>query len=570
MSSDSSISSLLQLVRMVKDTISTNVDQYQSNAHNTLYAEATEVEAALQKAVQDFSKVVNAYRPFNRLPYDVLVRVFELAGRGTPMLKIARVCRWWRQVALDTPYLWAVCELPKDSRYRRLLSNRSKQTPLHLDINMWNGRTSLRALARLTSQQPLRSLRVLFMCYDDPALPLSYLFKAFSLPAPDLKELSLVSGSQLDGQLFEPLFNSQMPQLHTLKFNRVNLWVQCFGPSLRSLTIAEVRNLPMAGLCSALCAVPNLEVLALIGSSLNDIPTREDLTQEPISLQRLQLLRIDVRFYPDQDPYFQWFRFTNLLSTPPSLAKYFDVVDDKKSRWHPGHVGTPIVYSITPRHTVKRYQKFDGLRILKLDHSNDIISISASDDQSVIKLSLKHSNNTWLLKEEGLALETILCELTHVTDLIVNARKDCRTPGQPVKCDLHGRWGALLRLMPSLVRLRLKARSEDVQQILEELHPFNPSPTAAYPAPSLKEIAISDTLAVPNSDVIQAMTLFLEYRQSSGHLIERLEFLESPSSSQIVAQMQSYVQTVVVYRDFHVGSIPIPDHFTVLERGLNL
>ena len=78
-------------------------------------------KAELERRIPEVASFINANRPINRLPVEILVTIFDLVHSGLPyMLCIARenfpreppwypmiaVCRLWRDIVSSTPKLW--------------------------------------------------------------------------------------------------------------------------------------------------------------------------------------------------------------------------------------------------------------------------------------------------------------------------------------------------------------------------------------------------------------------------------------------------------------------------------
>ncbi|KAH7087906.1 hypothetical protein BKA62DRAFT_729498 [Auriculariales sp. MPI-PUGE-AT-0066] len=73
---------------------------------------------AVQRAVSNAGRRVNAYAPVNRLPGDVLVEIFSNLG-SMVMIQVARVCRKWRDTSRSIPTLWSRLDLYPGRRFSR-------------------------------------------------------------------------------------------------------------------------------------------------------------------------------------------------------------------------------------------------------------------------------------------------------------------------------------------------------------------------------------------------------------------------------------------------------------------
>src|SRR6266702_7525687 len=74
-----------------------------SKSLNTSGRQSRHVGTALSHAVPKRAELVNASRPMNKLPPELLFQVFDFVGSGPAILPLAQVCRRWRAVALSSP-----------------------------------------------------------------------------------------------------------------------------------------------------------------------------------------------------------------------------------------------------------------------------------------------------------------------------------------------------------------------------------------------------------------------------------------------------------------------------------
>ncbi|KDQ06751.1 hypothetical protein BOTBODRAFT_192852 [Botryobasidium botryosum FD-172 SS1] len=95
----------------------------------------------------------NQLLPIYRLSNEILTMMFELATRHSKsnqlrplerkaLLNILRVSRLWRNVALNTPALWACFDL-MNVKAAPLLLNRSRHIPLDLDSGIYAAATAV-------------------------------------------------------------------------------------------------------------------------------------------------------------------------------------------------------------------------------------------------------------------------------------------------------------------------------------------------------------------------------------------------------------------------------------------
>ncbi|KDQ21939.1 hypothetical protein BOTBODRAFT_61508 [Botryobasidium botryosum FD-172 SS1] len=178
----------------------------------------------------------NQLLPISRLPDEVLSSIFEMTAKfeemkdrdlleQRPQSTITRVCRAWRDVAINTPRFWAVID--KVNRpLAHLFVARSKQTPLHIWLsNSWY-------------TEPLHS-----RCADRVA----YFISPF---VPHIDRWHTLNLSNISSHGLEALSSSSAPQLQHLHIalkagsciTHINFTSQYLlfsgqTPSLRDLTL---------------------------------------------------------------------------------------------------------------------------------------------------------------------------------------------------------------------------------------------------------------------------------------------------------------------------------------------
>ncbi|RPD70130.1 hypothetical protein L226DRAFT_257850 [Lentinus tigrinus ALCF2SS1-7] len=211
----------------------------------------------LGKRISNTIAFIDANRPINRLPFELLVTIFRLVhedldkhqytdsyvdcvGRSPPWYPMVAVCRHWRSVVCATPMLWCLVQIgPKTTAHcLDLVLSRSKDLPIAVNVySLPNvvpfGEVLVRHRARITSfhvqgvtrapssfihnfvQASMPNLRTLSMWFDpflvDPTteededdLPIDeqevFMFGISRHRHPELQELSL-RGIGLQGTL---------------------------------------------------------------------------------------------------------------------------------------------------------------------------------------------------------------------------------------------------------------------------------------------------------------------------------------------------------------------------------
>ncbi|KIK91637.1 hypothetical protein PAXRUDRAFT_13684 [Paxillus rubicundulus Ve08.2h10] len=271
----------------------------------SLLDQRRELESHLEQAARSQS-------PVYRLPEELLSSIFVVGvcelGDEDPLLvsSLMLVCRFWRDVAINTPELWAnICVSPHDSldKARRRLA-RSKSVPLDITVNfsprvenatgvmenivramdlvrpaLWRARSF-----RLSVPNRPQAHAALLRCKED---------------APHLETLSIcIFHSMQEGHYsspYLPLFNGHTPRLRSCSFTSFNFgWDRRLLSGLRVLQLGGYWNgfsPSVDKLLDVLRGCPSLEELALRNMSDVDpdasIPLEQHCTTTVVKLPRL-------------------------------------------------------------------------------------------------------------------------------------------------------------------------------------------------------------------------------------------------------------------------------------------
>ncbi|KAF5369349.1 hypothetical protein D9758_002769 [Tetrapyrgos nigripes] len=274
----------------------------------SLMSQRRELEYHLEQAVRLQS-------PVHRLPSELLSSIFITGvldvGDDNPVMvsTLMLVCRYWAEVALDTPILWSKISVsPHDSleKARRKLS-RSKSCPLDITIDIpieyTNSVTELVIHATDMIRPALWRTRSLFLSVPNRAQAHAALSRCQE-DAPVLESLTIQIHHSIDDRYSTnpilPIFKGQTPRLRSVSLTSFN-----FGWDLRLVSSLKVLKLggyfngfapSSSTLISILRQCPELEELALRNMSIDSAPcygTRisdefdTPPTSKPVRLPRL-------------------------------------------------------------------------------------------------------------------------------------------------------------------------------------------------------------------------------------------------------------------------------------------
>ena len=200
----------------------------------------------------------NALSPISFLPIEVIESIFsysrvpnstlstftpgEKREKRDPLawLRVAHVCRQWREIALNQALFWSHVDFANVSwaGATEILS-RAKNVPLYLEARVpWN--YIQLATFREELQRRISRTRHLEISAIHPHL--YKILQAFVSPAPILERLSLACEGYFPGPSFYPntLFNGITPRLSRLELRNCDISWKL--PGLRGLTHLEIRS----------------------------------------------------------------------------------------------------------------------------------------------------------------------------------------------------------------------------------------------------------------------------------------------------------------------------------------
>ncbi|KAG9315781.1 hypothetical protein JVU11DRAFT_3430 [Chiua virens] len=277
----------------------------------SLLRQRQELESRLEQAVRSQS-------PIYRLPEELLSSIFIIgvcqSGDQDPLLvsSLMLVCRYWRDVVIDTSELWAtICISPNDSleKARRKLA-RSKSVPLDITVN-FPPRAETRAEdATGVTENIVRAMDLLApalwrarsFCLNVPNRPQAHaaLMKCKEEDATLLESLSIcIFHSMQEDHCSSPclpLFKGRTPRLRSCLFTSFNFdWDKRITSGLRVLQLGGYWNgfsPSVDKLLELLRGCPHLEELALRNMSDADPDASVHSEPESISNKVVRLPRL--------------------------------------------------------------------------------------------------------------------------------------------------------------------------------------------------------------------------------------------------------------------------------------
>ncbi|KAL0071785.1 hypothetical protein AAF712_000707 [Marasmius tenuissimus] len=158
------------------------------------------VSASVEMARAE-AELANMSTPMCRLPTEVLANIFMHCNTNYPvfvegnrakgtitLFRLARICRHWREIALNTPELWAQPDFSFGTPLARTMLKRSKDVPLVLDAELDK---NTKAVLLEALRDALSRLTVLHLTASDNRADLEEVLRVLTQPAPFLHTLGL-------------------------------------------------------------------------------------------------------------------------------------------------------------------------------------------------------------------------------------------------------------------------------------------------------------------------------------------------------------------------------------------
>ena len=92
------------------------------------------IERDLTEVLHAIREIWNTYVPINKLPPEILSKIFEYHTHELPLVGATHVCRYWRSVLISSPSFWTCLQFRSVNRTLAYLE-RSKAAPIDILIN---------------------------------------------------------------------------------------------------------------------------------------------------------------------------------------------------------------------------------------------------------------------------------------------------------------------------------------------------------------------------------------------------------------------------------------------------
>ncbi len=232
-------------------------------------------------------------RPINRLPPELLVHIFSYLGGGAFVVPASQVCRRWRDIALDTPSLWAVIREQDNMFAAQCFMERSRRAKLDVSIiiDMLQPDDFV-VFQSLVMPHATRIRRLHVDVFGDRAYDFYRLLAKRDFLMPGLEHFSIRMTeygwhdyADDDPLLSRESFFSESDFLERLTFRSVLPLPTLLSCNIKSITLSD-RVFDLDALLKFLDAAPNLECLDL----LNCVPHTFQFTARGflVTLNRLR------------------------------------------------------------------------------------------------------------------------------------------------------------------------------------------------------------------------------------------------------------------------------------------
>lgn len=215
---------------------------------------------------------MNLARPVNRLPPEILAKVFEFRKSDTDLIHATHVCARWRAILVSTPYLWTKVDFQDIARTSAFLAR--SRTSL-VDVSVARTRSVLGPEGAFVGAIPWVARMKSLQIYAEEE-QIKAITKRLCHQTPNLESLSLklrlgrtpAAGVQTSGAIYIPheFLGRHAPSLRSLTLSSVSPSA-VFSFPLPALTnidwVAETAHVPIEELLDFLALAPLLEVVKI-------------------------------------------------------------------------------------------------------------------------------------------------------------------------------------------------------------------------------------------------------------------------------------------------------------------
>ncbi|KAI0058021.1 hypothetical protein BV25DRAFT_1326016 [Artomyces pyxidatus] len=280
----------------------------------------------MHSALYSLLEYRNSCAPINRLPAEVLARIFSYAaapgarqktmasGHGSPTqhdlgwIRHTFVCRKWRHVALDHATLWVNVDFALGYRWATEMISRAKSAPLIVDRlvkrSPWQADLIVENIPRIAVLRLETEVGDVFDTIID----------GLSVPVPLLKVLCIKRGDDFV-HFPDNFLGDHAPNLHTLEVrNPFNFpWSSSIFQNLVSFQLIHPSRprLSLDELFSALSSMPRLERLVL----------QNCLRHNPTDYPDITIKLPCLRYFQGGDDLRGWTHFLQHLTIPATALR---------------------------------------------------------------------------------------------------------------------------------------------------------------------------------------------------------------------------------------------------------
>ncbi|KAF5325341.1 hypothetical protein D9619_010085 [Psilocybe cf. subviscida] len=263
-------------------------------SHKDYQSKMNDEASSYEQRIRELKTRRNAHADVSSLPLELLVDIFLLVQKNTPLKdwhRITQVCRHWRDTAINTPILWTKPPV-RHQDYTSLMLERSKTSNLYI------------FLASLVSTATLVSLsghigRIQTLTAFLPVEQLAELCDRFIASGHIFSQLESLDVDQSGWQAVDWILPStlirQASSLRSVQLSRVGFDWQMLAPlNLTSLRLNNIRlteQISSRTLLDTLGQMPRLRHLAF---DLKDLLLRSAPTRPASKFALSQLESLDV------------------------------------------------------------------------------------------------------------------------------------------------------------------------------------------------------------------------------------------------------------------------------------